>query len=329
MKNSFFIVVCLGLFLFSCNGKKPSEKVDLSGAMATSSGKINYLTVVMENDLWEGEIGEAVRKHLAAPVDGLPQEEPLFSMSQMPTVAFSGFARKNRTFLQIKKGGASDYTILKSKYANPQAGVVITGKTNHKIIKVLEDNLEATIAAFKSTEIREKHRRISKSLKKLPTLKEKLKVSLKLPTAYRIAKETASFFWIRKDIPQGSMNLLAYEVSPETIQKSPSTIEQVIKMRDSIGAIEILTDKGGVFVTEEAYAPYLFESTIDNRFAFETKGTWEVKNRFMAGPFVNYAIVDKANNRILILEGFVFAPSVNKRDHMFELEAIIKSAKLF
>ena len=58
------------------------------------------------------------------------------------------------------------------------------------------------------------------------------------------------------------------------------------------------------------------------------RGTREVKNKFMAGPFVNYAIEDKANNRLLVLEGFVFAPSISKRDYIFELEAMIKSAKL-
>ena len=47
----------------------------------------------------------------------------------------------------------------------------------------------------------------------------------------------------------------------------------------------------------------------------------------MSGPFVNYAVEDKKNNRWVILEGFVFAPSVEKRDYMFELEAIIQSVK--
>ena len=48
----------------------------------------------------------------------------------------------------------------------------------------------------------------------------------------------------------------------------------------------------------------------------------------MSGPFINYAIEDKANNRFVIIEGYVFAPSVEKRDYIFELESIIKSAKI-
>ena len=59
--------------------------------------------------------------------------------------------------------------------------------------------------------------------------------------------------------------------------------------------------------------------------SFETKSTWEVKDAFMAGPFINYAIEDEVNNRLLVIEGFVFAPSMGKRDYIFELESIIKS----
>ena len=80
-------------------------------------------------------------------------------------------------------------------------------------------------------------------------------------------------------------------------------------------------------MTEEAYAPYFSNIVLDYKKAYETKGTWELKNDFMAGPFVNYAIKDTKNNRYLILEGFTYNPSKSKRDLVFELEAIIQSVK--
>ena len=49
----------------------------------------------------------------------------------------------------------------------------------------------------------------------------------------------------------------------------------------------------------------------------------------MGGPFVNYIIKDTLNKRILYIEGFVFSPSQRKRDGIIELEAIIKSLKVF
>ena len=172
-----------------------------------------------------------------------------------------------------------------------------------------------------------KQKRIRKSLERIPQLKQKFGFNLDIPSAYRIAVEEEQFFWIRKDIKHGSMNLMVYQVPLNTIKKDSNTVGSIIKMRDSIGAIKIPTSAEGKFITEEAYAPYLFETKLDGRFAFETKGTWEIKDRYMAGPFVNYAIDDIANNRTVILEGFVFAPSAYKRDNMFELEAIMKSIK--
>ena len=48
----------------------------------------------------------------------------------------------------------------------------------------------------------------------------------------------------------------------------------------------------------------------------------------MSGPFINYTLFDKVHRRILVLEGFCYAPSKEKRDLMFELEAMIKSIQI-
>ncbi len=63
------------------------------------------------------------------------------------------------------------------------------------------------------------------------------------------------------------------------------------------------------------------------RKAAEVRGRWEMSDYPMAGPFLTYIINDKPNNRKLVLEGFTFAPATEKRDYMFELEAILKTVK--
>ena len=312
------------IILASC-GEDKENKITLTN----SSGNINNLSVIIDNDLWNGEVGETIRKILAAPVDGLPQEEPLFSINQMPPEAFSGFVRKNRIFLKVELGKEANVKVAEDPFAKPQTGIRITGKTNQEIIDQLENHSEDIISTLKATEIKEKQRRIKKSLKDDTRLEEELGVSLQFPTAYRYAKEENGFFWIRKDIPNGSLEILAYEVPLNTIQKDTNIIGNIIAMRDSIGKKHIPGPLDGTFmITEEAYAPYLFKSQIDGKFAWETKGTWEVKNAFMAGPFLNYAVLDKENDRFVVLEGFTFKPSASKRDHMQELEAILKSAKI-
>lgn len=325
-KISILVAICL-LCIAGCKKNQKDEKKAPMGAMAHSVGKINELSVVIDNELWKSNIGDTIRKFFGAEVPGLPQEEPLFSMRQMPEEAFYGLARKNRTFLWIKKGKEekSNYSILTNKFATPQVGVVITGQTDDEITNLINKHHETIVSKYKLAETQEKQRRIKKSLEKIPQLQEKLGITLNIPTAYRIAIEEDKFFWIRKDISHGSMNLMIYELPIGIVSKDSNTISSIIKMRDSIGIAKIPTSEVGSFITEEAYAPYIYETTLDNKFTFETKGTWEIKDRFMAGPFVNYVIEDTANNRLMVLEGFVFAPSLDKRDNMFELEAIIKT----
>lgn len=108
MKNIIFLTVLLASLLISCDNSEGANKIVLTD----SSGNINNISVVVENEMWEGSIGEALRKSLAAPVDGLPQEEPLFSLNQMPPEAFSGFVRKNRLFVKIEDNKAANFKIF-------------------------------------------------------------------------------------------------------------------------------------------------------------------------------------------------------------------------
>ena len=322
MKIIYAIAFSFTLFT-SCNNNKDQRIV------SASSGNINTLLVVVDNLLWDDGVGEAIRDVVAASVPALNQEEPLFSLNQMPPMVFSGFATKNRTILKIEKGGEAGMVIKKDVYARPQTVVFISGKTDQEINDQLETHGDEIIAAFKKEELKENQRRIRISLMDDAPLEKTLGVKLNFQTAYRIAKQEKDFFWIRKDIPTGTMDIMIYEVPLNSIKKGDSTVVDIVRMRDSIGEVHIPGPvEGSYMITEQAYTPYLYETTVDGKPTYETKGIWDVKNAFMSGPFINYAIEDKANNRYVVIEGYVFAPSVEKRNNIFELEAIIKSIRI-
>lgn len=324
MKKSLILIISFFLFISCDEGKNKNERV-----LTDSSGNINQLTLIIENELWEGRVGEAIRNNFAASVDGLPQEEPLFSLSQIPPDTFSGFVRKNRSFLKIEEGKDAEIRVVKDIYARPQVGVIISGQNEEEIADAIEQGADEIIQLLKGAEMKEKQKRMGKSLGKDEKLEESFGLSLKFPSTYRYAVEEDKFVWLRKEISKGNMELLIYEVPIAQIEKDTNIIGNIIKMRDSIGRAHIPGPvEGSHMITEEAYAPYLFETEIDGKFAYETRGTWEVTKAFMAGPFVNYAVKDEANNRYLVLEGFVFSPSRGKRDNIFELDAILKSAKI-
>ncbi|WP_299776510.1 DUF4837 family protein [uncultured Formosa sp.] len=325
MHKILFFVSAFLLVLTGCNGGKKQK------LLSDSSGNLNNLSVVVSNEMWQGKVGEAVRSTMASPVDGLPQDEPLFSLSQIPPQVFSGFVTKNRTVLKIEIGPNKESTVkfAKNVFAIPQKVVVVSGKTEDEVVEQLESNALKIVEAFKSQETKEKQRRIKLSLLKIDTIENALGIKMEIPSAYRIAKKDDKFFWLRKDITTGTQNIMVYELPLNKLKHNDSLVNQIIKIRDSIGKVHIPGPTEGTFmITEKAYAPYLFEKTLDNKPAIETKGIWDVKNAFMSGPFINYMIEDKENNRLVVVEGFTFAPSVEKRDYVFELEAILKSIKI-
>jgi len=127
------------------------------------------------------------------------------------------------------------------------------------------------------------------------------------------------------------MNIIAYSVPWNTFDNDSTFVQDIIKMRDSIGKLfipgEPIPGKENYMITEKAFSPYVFPAEVSGKKAAEVRGIWEMSGYPMAGPFLTYIINDKPNNRKLILEGFTFAPATEKRDYMFELEAILKTLK--
>jgi len=322
MLYKHLFIITLVLIVFSC--KNDAEKNDRY--LPPSGGTTNTLTIVSEDKLWEGEVGDATRAVFAASVYGLTQDEPLFTLRQMKPRAFHEYVKKSRTFVELKKGAPKGIKFVKDVYATPQLGIIISGENNEALKAVLKENATAMTDKIKSVEIAHKIKEISKNPLENDAISELFDVDLTVLFSYRIAKKTDNFMWLRKDIKNGDMNLMIYEVPYGTIKNDSTAIQRIVKLRDSIGEKYIAGPvKNSYMVTEKAFTPYLGTTTINNKYTLETRGIWDVKNDYMAGPFITYVIDDKQHNRQLVLEGFTYAPQISKRDYMFELESIIRS----
>ena len=319
MNKTHFLLLLFAFLLFSCN-----KKSDNLPRKAT--GKINTISVIIDDQLWNGEIGDSIRNKFASPVIGLPQEEPLFTINQYPAKLMEGFMTDSRTIIVVKKEEKNQFVIKKNQYASPQNVFHISGKTSADILKIIEKNAPKIIQIIKETEIAESQRINSQSLLNPQAIAKKFHISLKVPSGYLYVLQDTSFVWLKKEIVSGNTSLLIYQVPISSIKKDSNSIANIVKMRDSIGDLYIRgTELDTHMITEEGYAPYLFKIKLKGKETYETKGTWELKNDFMSGPFVNYAIVDEEHDRILVLEGFCYSPSKEERDLMHELESIIKS----
>ena len=296
-----------------------------------SIGALNTVAVVMDNDLWEGPVGDKVREHFAAPLIGLTWDEPHFSLEHMPPSVFRGTTRHRRAVLYVSKDSVTGAQVQSDLYATPQKVGVIKGQTDSALMAAIDIHAGQLMDSIRSMELFEAQERFLRSLSKETVLQDKYGIRMRLPSLYKVSKQEENFVWIDREIQKGSMNIVAYEMPGGYFGSDSTLVRDIIRMRDSIGQRYIpgpdVPDKITYMGTERAFAPYVFPTEISGMSAVEVRGIWEIINYPMAGPFLTYIINDKQRNRLLVLEGFTFAPATNKRDYMFELEAILRTVQ--
>lgn len=327
MKKGLAIIAAV-LLLVSCKNAKESF------VLANSIGRINKVLVVMESDNWNGKVGDELREFIGKPLIGLPQPETVFSVGQVSPKGFGDVMNKARNILIVEVGSKAYFSVKTNVYAEPQTVIYVMAKDKESLLNQLKEHSNEIIKIFKDSEIKVLQNRFNRDKLDITEFKtlDNLGVSLVIPSNFRIVDDTGKFLWLRQHLlsgiakGDGTNNILVYSV--------PLTDENTVKanimpVRDTIGKKHIPGSREGMYmITEAAYTPVTTDAKIAGLKAYETRGKWEVKNDFMAGPFLNYTVIDKAHNRILVVEGFTYAPSVNKRDFVFELEAIAKSLKI-
>ncbi len=321
MNKTHFLCLLFSVVLFSCFKKE-------SDMPRKTTGKINTIAVVIDDQLWNGGIGDSIRNKFASPVIGLPEEEPLFTINQYPVKLLEGFATDSRAIIVIKKEDENKFEIQKNQYATPQNVFHISGKTAEEVLEQLEQHTPEIIQLIEQGEIAESQRINKQSLLNTKGISKQFKIGIQVPSNFEYVLRKPNFVWLKKKIISGSSSLLVYQVPLNTIKTQSAIAVTILKMRDSIGKYIQGTEPHTYMISETGYTPYFFKSKIDHRLAYETRGTWQLQNDYMSGPFINYAIVDKLNNRLLVVEGFCYSPSKEKRDEMHELEAIMHSVHI-
>jgi hypothetical protein len=326
MKKVFSICI-ITFLLASCTG---NDKF----VMRTSIGKVNKVMVVTKSSDWTGDVGKEIRNAFGELMVGLPQPEPILKVSQVAPNGFGSMMKVSRNILVIGTSDKENFSIKHNVYAQPQTIIYVYAKDDAGIVKMFQKHKKEIINTFIETDIKMTQGVFAKTKlddSKFKTL-QNLGVSFTIHNKFNTVDDTGEFLWLRHHLTSGiaktgSNNILIYSV-PLTDENTVA--DSIVAVRNRIGKKHIPGSDPETMhmITEEAYTPFTFDAKIDGKKAYETRGKWEVKNDFMAGPFVNYTVVDKKNNRLIVFEGFTYAPSVNKRAFLFELEAIGKSMKI-
>lgn len=323
MKKTLFLLVCVFLII-GCS-QKSDKKI-----LKSSNGRLNHLILVIDNAQWQEQVGDKIRDILTAPVPGLPQPEPQFDISQVTENNLGALLKTSRNLLRVIVGDSSKFNIEKDVWAAPQRVITIQGTNESDLMSMIQKHEDELISTFKEADLELVKKRISKDHhppKKIETF-NKLGFSLQIPSSFKKVEDNGGMVWYRSHINGGdSMELFAY-TAPKNDDFELMN-DAIIVNRNAFGKKHVPGELGGSYmITEEAYTPHVYKLEVNGYKAYESRGKWEVKKMYMAGPFLNYTFLDEKNNRLVVVEGLTYAPATKKRNYMFELEAILKTIKI-
>ena len=322
MSKYSILILFFVVFLFSCTNKSKERAI-------SSTGKLNAISVVIDDQLWNGIVGDSIRNKFASPVEGLPTEEPRFDINQFPTHLMEGFVTKSRIIIVVKKGTKNSFEIKKNQYATPQNVIHISGRTLTDLVNIIEQRTPQIIQIFEASELKEQQRLLKVPLQNIDFIQKQFNLTLQIPKPYSYIFKQEDFVWLKKEYSTGSTSIILTQLPLKDIKTNADLLEQFIRIHDSLGALYIKSsDATSKMYIDRSFPLYVSKTTLNGKSTYEIKGTWRLKNSFMFGPFVNYLIWDNKKNRIIFLEGFCYMPSKDRRDFMQELETILKGVTI-
>ncbi len=320
MKKILILTGIIALWLTSCSG-------DHKKILPESSGKTHNILLIMDDQDWKESIGDSIRKYFAVEFNDLPQAEPIFNLQQAAPELYNGIFKTVRDAIIVKKGDNPGIRFYKDKYAEPQLIAIIEGKDKQQIKELIHQHAKEIVQKFSDFEITNLQRKHRNALRNSQDIEKELGISIEIPDFFALVDHQKNFFWFRLDLKNGEQDILLYSVPLKDALDLSG--DRVIYYRDSIGKKYIPGPVDSTYMkTETNISPSQIYTQINGQKAIETRGLWNMKNDFMGGPYLNYTITDPKHKRMIVAEGFVYAPAINKRDYIVQLEAILKTIKL-
>ena len=308
--------------------------IESTYTLPSVSGSRFEILVVMNDSSWQAPSGRAVVALLDQDMFGLPQPEPVMSINQCSQLEFSDLLKPSRNILLTDistKYTGPKIAYSKNKWAQPQTVVKITAPNDSALRKIIEESGEKILDYFLTSE-RDRQIRFNKDYvnnKAKTEIESMFGIQIDIPQGITRATKGKDFYWITNDQPNVRQDIVVYSY-PYT-DKNTFTKEYLLAKRDSFMKANIPGEiKGSHMGTEYKYAdPRFREIWVNDGYCAEITGLWKMVNGgSMGGPFYSHTRLDEINQRVITVEGFVFAPGTKKRNHIRFLEAVLFTAKL-
>ena len=297
---------------------------------------------------------DLVEAVMAADMPCMPQVEPYFRVTHVPTAQFDDMFKPTRNILFVDIN-PQKYTQLKAKVSNdywstPQALCRIQSPSEEEFVAYWLEHGEEIREWFVNQEIKRQTKFYRASTNKdARAILEEQGYDMLIPEDYMVIMDTiwggATTFSLRNPITvapevrllwccnnKGSMrrDLVVYSY-PYTDAKT-FTYDYLNTKRDNVLSRVVSASVEGSYMGTEykVMPPVMRAITVqDDEQATEIRGLWRILNgEAMGGPYVSHTRLDQVNGRVVTAEAFLYAAGQKKRTALRQAEAILYTLQL-
>ena len=342
----------------SCTQEAQQQISSSLNVLPIAYGDQNQLTIIADGDLWEGDVGDTVDFYYSAPYLLLPQPEPILDLRHFTPrdLVVDPLRKELRAYLfvdnlsdenaegtrLVKKiiGDAQfekarmdpKYNLvqLKDKWAKDQLIIFQFGRNQRELIDNLKKNQPLILQ-----KIREHDRPKLEATVYLDNRNEELErevyenfgIRMKIPRGYYKAIGDDNLYWFRHEQEKISNNIFISRLPYTDV--SQISEENIKAVRDSLGKfVSTRADNTYMRINDIDLPVFTKVTRVDNKYALEARGIWEIANDYMGGPFVSYLVHNPKGDELIFIDGFIHAPGEDKRNFMQYLEHILASVQL-
>ena len=297
-----------------------------------ASGRPYEVLVVLDKQTWEAPAGRALFDILDTDVPCLPQSERSFHITQIEPKDLNANFSIFRNIIQVNidktQYSRTGMRFIRNKFAMDQIVLTINSPSLEDFRQFCIDHKQEVIDFLTRTEM---NRLIKELEKKYSKVTYDLAWQIftcrfhapKELTSYKMGEQ---FFWTSNNTASGLENICMYSYpyeGPETFNK-----EYMTAKRDSVMKVNLPGEKPGMYMKTDSLCTMIKPIVVHNRYAMEMRGLWYMEHDAMGGPFVSHSRIDTETNRVIVVEGFVYAPEKMKRGLIRRLEGSLYTLQL-
>jgi hypothetical protein len=299
----------------------------------SATGSPYEIVVSMDNTNWNAEAGEAIKADLGSNVPGLPQPEPAFRIMYAESNNFGTLLRYVRNIFIVNIDDRM-YTTATLQYesdlwANGQVILTMNAPDAQSVVDFMNLHPSEISKFFSRIEMNRASALLEKNYNNIvrDTLKTQFDILLHIPTDMSAIRTGKDFFWVSNDAKKGRTDLIVYTFPYTDI--NTFTSDYLVAKRDSVLKLNLPGSFPDSYMTTEMLLGVDYSAiTLRGKYCGVMRGLWKMVGDMMGGPFVSLFRLDEANQRVVVVEGLVYAPETSKRNYIRKVEAALYTLRL-